>query len=256
MKILILGHGRHGKDTLAALLAERTGLTYGSSTLVALEAIWPALKMYPDVGNSLTEAYDKRAEHRELWRRLISLYNAHDKTALARKVLEQYDMYVGMRCAEEYKACMDAKLFDMVVWVDRPGWAPDPSMSIPLDMFTMHHVNNNGDIAHLRYLAHVLTQDVIDPLRFSRAQQPPSVPPPPPAPNGFIRGFVQAVPASRQFPAYEVEFPSGVKSVKAANSPMHAVELAMLDLPREQANFVAAVTSTLTGARFRVSVEV
>lgn len=44
MKILIMGYGRHGKDTVASMIAERTGLRWGSSSMVALHhAVWPVM---------------------------------------------------------------------------------------------------------------------------------------------------------------------------------------------------------------------
>jgi hypothetical protein len=133
-RILILGHGRHGKDTVAEYLCDRTGLTFRSSSLFLAERIvMPELAKrgicYPTVG----ECYDDRGNHREAWRDIISEYNGKDATRLARAILRESDVYVGMRTAREFSA--SAGLFDHILWVDATGRAipEDPTMGIEFE---------------------------------------------------------------------------------------------------------------------------
>lgn len=155
MKILVLGHGGHGKGTFCKMLEEIYGLTSMSSSQAALPYIFPALVEYSgDMGlhagvgyATPEEAYERRHQCRELWKELISLYNCPDKSTLAREIISKADIYDGMRCDVEFAAARP--LFDLVLWVDasdRVG--PDPTMMIQRTS-GMWVINNNGDTRQL-----------------------------------------------------------------------------------------------------------
>ena len=148
MKILILGHGRHGKDTAAEMLKDLFGFTFQSSSRAALDAIYPCLKA--SVGySSKEEAFNDRSNMRWLWKELITLYNTPDKSALCRKILETGDTYVGMRCDKEYEASKE--LFDLILWVDRSVFLPtESSMLIKYNPDEMIFIDNNYDLENLR----------------------------------------------------------------------------------------------------------
>lgn len=159
MKFLILGHGRHGKDTLAEMLRDMCGLTFQSSSWAAAEiAVFPVLA--PRYGyKTVQECFDDRANHREEWRQCITDYNAPDKGRLCREILETSDCYVGMRCPLEFAAVRH--LFDAVIWVDAlDRHPPDPSMSIPPDS-DMLLVDNNGSIDELRGQARLIAKNFV-----------------------------------------------------------------------------------------------
>ncbi len=156
MKRLILGPARHGKDTAAEYLRDRWGVSFQSSSLTAARVILPVLNAarglagappYIDAQHAFN---DRQApKMRELWKRAISLYNAADKTALAREILKDSDCYVGMRALDEYQATRH--LFDHVLWVDaseRVG-GRDSTMGIELDRWGMRFIDNNHSLAHL-----------------------------------------------------------------------------------------------------------
>lgn len=147
MKILILGHARHGKDTVAEMLCEMTGLKFTSSSHACLDVIAPVVELVTGETDK-EKMFEQRTEHRELWKRLIGLYTANDKAALARKILETSDVYVGMRCPLEYEA--SKHLFDAIVWVDATGrlGTVDSTMGIERDC-DMIHLNNAGSIRDL-----------------------------------------------------------------------------------------------------------
>ncbi len=64
MNILIIGHGRHGKDTLAELIQVYTGFTFKSSSESAAEIfIYDALKEKYGY-KSFIECYEDRHNHR------------------------------------------------------------------------------------------------------------------------------------------------------------------------------------------------
>jgi hypothetical protein len=117
-KLLIIGHARHGKDTLAEKIRDRMDLAFTSSSLfVGQECIWPTWGR--DRYHTFEEMFADRVNHRKTWADLISAYNTPDKTRTARTMLERgYDMYVGMRRRDEFNACRKARLFDRVIWID------------------------------------------------------------------------------------------------------------------------------------------
>ena len=149
MAILILGPGGHGKDTLAEMLALATGMTFKSSSAAANElAVFPT--MSKEYGYAtLEECFADRRNHRIQWKYLISQYITPDKARLCREVLAECDMYVGMRCVEEYEA--SKHMFDHILWVDasRRIEKLDPSLSIPYDDGNMIYFGNNRSRTNL-----------------------------------------------------------------------------------------------------------
>jgi len=147
VKVLILGHGEHGKDTAGELVTKYTGLRFESSSLAASEiVVFPALR--EKYGYSTPqECYEDRRNHREEWRQLITEYNTPDKGRLCREILERCDGYIGMRCQQEYEATMH--LFDHVLWIDSSKRKPqDPTMKIMRDE-SMHYIDNNYSMLKL-----------------------------------------------------------------------------------------------------------
>lgn len=149
-RLLILGPGRHGKDTVAEILRDEHGFSFiSSSYYLAEKVVQPELDRrgitYPD----LKACYDDRGNHRELWRDIIAEFNAEDPARLAKMILAECDCYVGMRTPREYFG--SRHLFDAVVWVDAASRvdAVDPTMQIEFDPATMHLIDNNGDLDDL-----------------------------------------------------------------------------------------------------------
>ena len=141
MKLLILGHADHGKDTVAEIIRRLYGLSFSSSSWFALErCIWPAIG---DQFNSIEHCFDQRDHHRDEWRKLIREYNGDDPARLIRELLEDNDMYVGLRHHEEFETGRD--LFDHVIWVhafDRCGSEPTMTIEVEDSFIT---IDNNGD---------------------------------------------------------------------------------------------------------------
>jgi len=148
--LLILGHTQHGKDTLAELLHTLYGLSFISSSLAAYEiAVKPALQNIVRYANSAAALAD-RFSYRPEWKAAISAYNTPDKSRLAREILETNQIYVGMRCKDEYAAAK--KLFDLVLWVHRPGQpANAKDLTIEFNPAEMHSVINVGEPTQMAY---------------------------------------------------------------------------------------------------------
>lgn len=158
MKLLILGHGQHGKDTVAELLQQMLGLSFCSSSWFAMEkAVWPHFQHYY---RSRLECFEDRRNRREEWRRWIREYNTPDLCRLQRELLAENDMYVGMRDAEEYAA--GKHLYDHILWVDaRTRELLDPSMHILYNPAEMSYIDNNRDEVHLRRQVEAWVSEVV-----------------------------------------------------------------------------------------------
>lgn len=145
-RLLIIGHGRHGKDTVAEMINELMGLKFTSSSMfVAQECIWPMWghERY----RTFEEMFADRVNYRKTWKDLIFAYNTPDRARTARTMLERgFDMYVGMRSRDEFEVAK--KLFDAVIWVDRSQHLPPESPeSMELNLHDADHlIDNNGSL--------------------------------------------------------------------------------------------------------------
>lgn len=164
-KTLILGGARSGKDTLAKMM----GFKYQSSSEAALDLfLFPILNdARHEMGfkeyRSLSEAFEDRVNHRDLWKTLIEEFNSKDRTRLATHMLADSDVYVGMRSNLEYQACMKKALFDHVIWVtafDRVEPEPTSSFDIEFDASIMSLVLNNGTEEELAEIAKSIKRDI------------------------------------------------------------------------------------------------
>lgn len=117
MNLLIIGHARHGKDTVAEMLNKLYGFTFESSSEAASRIfLYDKLKnKYGYTGP--VECFIDRVNHRAEWHQLICEYNTPDKARLAKDILSANDIYVGMRDDEELWECKKQKLFDLIIGV-------------------------------------------------------------------------------------------------------------------------------------------
>lgn len=127
-KWAILGHARHGKDTVASILTELIPtLKFCSSSMFAMEkVIWNVLQPKYNY-KTKDECFSDRENHRAEWYELITAYNTPNKSRLAEELLQEYDIYVGLRSREELLLCKQKGLFDVIIWVDRGEHQPPES---------------------------------------------------------------------------------------------------------------------------------
>lgn len=148
-KLLIIGPGKHGKDTVAEQLAQRLPAKFASSSETANAlCVFPSLReKYGYV--SLKECFDDRANHRVEWYNLICEYNKEDRTRLTKEILSQNDIYVGMRDDQELEN--SRSLFDLVLWVDASDRVKemDPSLKINVNDSDLI-IGNNESLESLR----------------------------------------------------------------------------------------------------------
>ena len=137
MNILIIGHARHGKDTVAEFLRDIYGFKFASSSYSAAKIfIYDRLKDKYGY-KSLDECFEDRVNHRCEWHDLICWYNAEDKARLAKEIMKENDIYVGMRSDDEIQACVEQGVFDVVVGVYNPRKPHEGTGSFNIDLFMM-----------------------------------------------------------------------------------------------------------------------
>lgn len=123
-KVLFVGWGRAGKDEAAAYLAKITGLRYaGSFSWAALPYMAARLGVHPQL------AWEQRHQNRELWKKWCDELRVIDQTLLARMALQSGDICAGLRDKIEIEAVSEAKLFDQIIWISRPGTPCDPTVT-------------------------------------------------------------------------------------------------------------------------------
>lgn len=145
MKILILGHAGHGKDTVANILVNKFNLKFLSATeYINEKIIYPALSgKYKDSRSCLLD----KDNNRSLWYDLIYDY----KGDIVKEVLEVSDIYVGLRDINMLLKCINNKTFDLILCVFNPFLKKEDtsSMTIPLHTYSDIILLNNGTIDDL-----------------------------------------------------------------------------------------------------------
>ena len=104
--IYVVGNARHGKTTVARLLAAALDCSFADSSLfLADRVVMPYLKEhfgleYPDA----VAAHADRGPHRQKWRDAITEFNADDPSKLSGMIFETNRIYCGCRSEVEYLA--------------------------------------------------------------------------------------------------------------------------------------------------------
>lgn len=152
MKILLVGHGRHGKDTVAEILKEKYHLSFRSSSEFCAEhVVFPILKDQYNY-KTVEECFLDRHSHRSEWYDLIASYCEEDAAKLGREIFVSSDIYCGLRNKREFHALKNGKHFDVSVWVDRSNHLPpeDASSNNIEPWMADYIIDNNGTLDQLR----------------------------------------------------------------------------------------------------------
>ena len=152
-KLLIIGHGRHGKDTVCEMLRDKYNYSFESSSkFCSTLFIYDQLKDQYGYADE-QQCYADRHNHRSEWYDAICAYNVPDASRLGREIFTAHDIYCGLRNKREFFAMQNTGVFDYAIWVDRSDHLPteDPtSMSLEQWMadFT---IDNNGTLDELEF---------------------------------------------------------------------------------------------------------
>lgn len=128
-KLLVIGYGRHGKDTVCEILKKHYAYTFESSSLFCAKLfIFDELKNKYNY-SSVDECFNDRHNHRSEWFQAISNYNHEDPARLGKEIFAEHDIYCGLRNKREFFAMKNLGVFDYCFWVDRSNHLPPESES-------------------------------------------------------------------------------------------------------------------------------
>lgn len=154
-RLLLIGHGRHGKDTVADMFKSLSGFTWASSSWTAASEVVIPYMVRNGIAeyDSVDACFQDRHAMRGHWFDAIDQFNTPDKTRLARYIMDRNDMYVGMRSPKELWACKAAGLFDAIVWVDASEREPlEGKSSMRIERHEADFViDNNGALEETRF---------------------------------------------------------------------------------------------------------
>lgn len=149
-KLIVIGHARHGKDSVAQHLAQKLGLRYRGSSEVCADFIFELLKDKYGYKTPL-ECFEDRVNHRAEWHNIIADYCKDDKARLGKIIFKDNDIYCGIRAQDELDAVM-AEFDCLVLWVDaskRHPLEPTSSMQLRFDPERYEYLDNNGTYEEL-----------------------------------------------------------------------------------------------------------
>jgi len=152
-KLLIIGHGRHGKDTVCEMLRDKYEYSFESSSQFCSKLfIYNHLKNQYGYADE-EQCYADRHNHRAEWYDAICAYNVPDAARLGREIFAAHDIYCGLRNKREFFAMQNTGVLDYAIWVDRSDHLPEEdssSMSLKQWMadFT---IDNNGSLEELEF---------------------------------------------------------------------------------------------------------
>jgi hypothetical protein len=153
LKFLVIGHGRHGKDTVCEMLADNYGYSFESSSRFCSKLfIFNDLKDKYGYANE-EECYADRHNHRAEWYDAICNYNVPDPSRLGREIFNAHDIYCGLRNKKEFHAMQNSGVFDHAIWVDRSDHLPPESKSsMSLEQWMSDFtIDNNGNLTDLEF---------------------------------------------------------------------------------------------------------
>lgn len=162
-KILLVGHGRHGKDTVAEILQMFYGFSYySSSEWCADKVCFPALKDKYGY-ETVQQCFEDRHNHRSEWYDLIAAYCQEDPTRLGREIFQTSDIYCGLRNKREFHFMRNARVFDFSIWVDRSDHLPpEPADSMNIEPWMADFIiDNNGSRDDLTFAVKQLMDNLL-----------------------------------------------------------------------------------------------
>jgi hypothetical protein len=151
-KLLVIGHARHGKDTVCEILRDNYGFDFESSSrFCSKKFLFDKLK---DKYGYKTEeeCYEDRHNHRSEWFDEICAYNVPDPSRLGREIALAHGVYCGLRNKKEFHALKSLEVYDFVLWVDRSDHLPlEPKTSMNLEQWMADFtIDNNGSLEELQ----------------------------------------------------------------------------------------------------------
>jgi len=162
LKLLVIGHGRHGKDTVCEILRDKYNYSFESSSrFCSRKFIFNNLKDKYGYDNE-EQCYADRHNHRAEWYDAICNYNVPDASRLGREIFQEHDIYCGLRNKKEFHAMRNTGVFDYAIWVDRSDHLPkEAKTSMSLEQWMADFtIDNNGTLQELEFNVSQLLKNI------------------------------------------------------------------------------------------------
>ena len=160
-KLLVVGHGRHGKDTVSEMMNAYSYSFQSSSKFCSELFIFNDLKDQYGYANE-DECYNDRHNHRTEWYNMIHDYCSDDLAKLGRNLFAKHDIYCGLRNRREFFAMKNEEIFDYAIWVDRSDHLPpEPKESMSIEQWMCDYtIDNNGSLDRLEKNVAILMRTI------------------------------------------------------------------------------------------------
>jgi len=146
MKLMLVGHGRAGKDEAGEWFARNTSLTFAGTTSKYL-----CKHVSRELGVPEDECYATRHENRELWWRIGKKVREQDPGCLIRESLAHGDVIGGVRDLAEVIYARESRCVDLIIWIARDSAPTDPTVEFNSSHCDMIIENHWGlDVYHER----------------------------------------------------------------------------------------------------------
>lgn len=137
VKLMLVGHGRAGKDEAGEWFARNTSLTFAGTTSKYL-----AKYVAAELGVTEDECYATRHDNREKWWRIGKKVREQDPGCLIRESLAHGDVIGGVRDLVEVIYARESRCVDLIIWIARNSVSVDPTVefdSSHCDMIIENH---------------------------------------------------------------------------------------------------------------------
>ncbi len=139
-RILLVGHGRAGKDTGLEYLSALTGMQNAGSTSLYLTKY-----VAQRLGLDEREAYRTRHEMRDEWYRIGNELRTNDPGILLREALNRGPLTAGIRDLQEVVFARVNRVVDLIVWIENNRVPVDPTIKFGPEYADIV-VQNNGSV--------------------------------------------------------------------------------------------------------------
>lgn len=155
--IIIVGHGRSGKDEAGVFFDQHLKIPYGGScSWAALPYVAAALHTHPQI------AWEGRHANRTFWKKFCDELRADDPLFLVKQAFVIGRVVTGVRGLPEIQAAAYSSMVQHILWIERPGTPRDATMDFGREYATSV-IENNGTIGefHFKLAAWADTHDLV-----------------------------------------------------------------------------------------------
>jgi len=117
-KVVIAGYSGHGKMEIAKLLSAHGFSCITKTRFIYEKFLFDQLVLDGYDYRTVNKAIKDKRNHQQYFDLSVSKYESGDCSKIAKKLLEEYNVYVGICDSKELNTLRERGLVDIVIWVD------------------------------------------------------------------------------------------------------------------------------------------